>query len=189
MDVLEKLIPVDKSLFYSRNDPNDVRLGDNVLYKKEQYPLCNVVILGCPQDEGVSRNKGRPGACLAPEEIRKSLYRYPVSVSHTHLLLFDIGNIPIGENLEQTHYMQYEVIRQLIKDGKKVVVLGGGNDISYPDCKALAEEFDSVLVFNIDRHLDVRAAQPLNSGTPYRQLLEEEIISPELFLFKPCINL
>lgn len=181
MDFLEKLVETNKNLFYSRNDPNDVRLGDKVFYKKNEYPDCNVVILGCPQDEGVKRNKGRPGASLAPIEIRKALYRYPISASHKHLQLFDIGDVPFNGNLEKTLKTQSEIIRQLIKDRKKVIVLGGGNDISYPDCKALAEEINSILVFNIDRHLDVRSARSLNSGTPYRQLLEEDIIKPELF--------
>jgi formiminoglutamase len=181
MDFLEKLIQTDNNLFYSRNDPNDVRLGDKVNYQKNEYPDCNVVIIGCPQDEGVRRNEGRLGASLAPIEVRKALYRYPISSSHTHLQLFDMGDVPFDGNLEQTHKTQFEIIRKLIKDRKKVIVLGGGNDISYPDCKALAAEIRSVLVFNIDRHLDVRSAQSLNSGTPYRQLLEENIIRPELF--------
>src|SRR6516162_11827277 len=33
------------------------------------------VILGFPQDEGVRRNHGRPGAAQAPDEIRSRLYR------------------------------------------------------------------------------------------------------------------
>ena len=55
----------------------------------------------------------------------------------------------------------------------RVVVLGGGNDISYADCSALALEQPDLLAFNIDRHLDLRADPVRNSGTPYRQLLEE----------------
>ena len=129
MDFLEKLVRTDKKLFYSRNDPNDIRLGDIVLYKTKKYLNCNVVILGCPQDVGVRRNKGRPGASLAPIEIRKALYRYPVSTSHTHIQLFDIGDIPISDNLEQTHETQSEIIRHLIKDGKKVIILGKPHNI------------------------------------------------------------
>jgi formiminoglutamase len=62
-----------------------------------------------------------------------------------------------------------------------VVVLGGGNDISYPDCSALAKEVPALLALNIDRHLDLRADPVRNSGTPYRQLLEEGFIKPEAF--------
>ncbi len=53
------------------------------------------------------------------------------------------------------------------------MVLGGGNDISYPDCAALAKRSGDVLAFNIDAHFDVRPNAERNSGTPYRQLLEE----------------
>jgi formiminoglutamase len=37
------------------------------------------------------------------------------------------------------------------------------------------------LVFNIDRHLDVRADAIRNSGTSYRQLLEEKAMQPSMF--------
>jgi formiminoglutamase len=83
--------------------------------------------------------------------------------------------------LEETHDSLYRIVHRLVKDKKKVVVLGGGNDISYPDCAALAAETDRLMVLNIDRHLDVRADTPRNSGTPYRQLLDEGHIQPEMF--------
>ncbi len=180
-NISDHVIPAEDGVFYTRNDPNDIRFGDIVLRDIEQYSTAQVVILGCPQDEGISRNRGRPGARYAPTEIRRDLYRYPVTHSHKHLILLDIGDLEILDRLENTHELLTNTVRRLIADGKKVIVLGGGNDISYPDCLALAAETRKPLVFNIDRHLDVRADKPRNSGTPYRQLLEEGIIEPCMF--------
>jgi formiminoglutamase len=181
MDAWSHLVPPDEDLLYTRKDPNDVRFGDVVLHDPRRYGDADVVIVGCPQDEGVRRSGGRIGARLAPAEIRRALYRYAVSEAHEHLRLFDAGDVRILETLEATHDALRTVVHRFLEGGKKVVVLGGGNDISYPDCAALALLVESVLVFNVDRHLDVRADAPRNSGTPYRQLLEEGHIRPELF--------
>jgi formiminoglutamase len=181
VDIWSNLVPAGEELFPTRRDPNDLRLGDAVLRSPADYDLAKVVVLGCPQDEGVRRNQGRTGARRAPATIRRALYRYALSEAHEHLRLLDAGDITIRETLEQTHEILHEVVRRILRDGKKVVVLGGGNDISYPDCAALAAEAPPVLAFNIDRHLDVRADSPRNSGTPYRQLLEERHVTPGLF--------
>ncbi|MFI5143364.1 MAG: formimidoylglutamase [Thermoanaerobaculales bacterium] len=181
MEIWKHLVPVDGELLYSRKDPNDLRLGDVVLRDPARYPQANVVVVGCPRDEGVRRNGGRIGARDAPVEIRRALYRYAVSEAHEHLRLFDAGDVKIRKTLEATHDALGEVVRSFLADGKKVVVLGGGNDISYPDCSALASLVENLLVFNVDRHLDVRADTPRNSGTAYRQLLDEGRIRPDLF--------
>ena len=181
MEIWKRLDPVDEGLLYSRKDPNDTRLGDVVLRDQALYPQASVVVVGCPQDVGVRRNGGRIGARHAPAEIRRALYRYAVSEAHEHLHIFDAGDVRIRKTLEATHTALGEVVRSFLADGKAVVVLGGGNDISYPDCSALASLAKDVLVVNVDRHLDVRADQPRNSGTAYRQLLEEGRIRAELF--------
>jgi len=175
------LLPVSDDLFYSRNDPNDVRFGDIVKRDLHEYDQAQVAILGCPQDEGVRRNRGRAGASRAPAEIRRAFYRYPVSEVHDRLTLMDMGDIRSGKTLEEIHERLLETMEKLLTDGKKVVALGGGNDISYPDCRALARQCQRPLVFNIDRHLDLRSDTPRNSGTPYRQLLEEGVILPSRF--------
>ncbi len=182
MNVLaEHLVAADDALFYRRGDPNDIRLGEVVMRDPPDYARADVVVVGCPQDEGVRRNRGRVGARLAPAEIRRALYRYAVSEPHQHLRLFDLGDVLAATTLEETHEALHRVVRQVLRDGKKLVVLGGGNDISYPDCSALAAEVDRLLVINIDRHFDVRADTPRSSGTPYRQLLEEGHVVPEMF--------
>lgn len=187
MTIFESVTAPDTSLFYKKNDPNDVKLGETVLHQQADYERASVVLIGLPQDEGVRRNGGRIGAKDAPDAIRRCLYK-TVTVAENQF--FDIGNSKIYPTLEETHTHHQAVIEQLIADGKTVVVVGGGNDTSYPDCAALAKNTD-VLAFNIDAHFDVRAAQPRNSGTPYRQLLEEAFLSPNSFYeiaYQPFAN-
>jgi len=180
-DLFQLTTRPDPGLFYSKNDPNDIRLGEIVSSDEKDYESARVVILGSPQDEGVRRNGGRPGAALAPAAIRKQFYKLtPFGIK---VKVFDLGDVGSGETLEDTHENHETVVKQLLADGKQVIVIGGGNDISYPDGKAMSETFGPEwwIAINIDSHLDVRADQPRNSGTPYRQLLEEKLLIPAYF--------
>jgi formiminoglutamase len=167
-------------LFYTRHDPKDVRLGERVPRAFGEYGWAQIVMLGCPQHDGVLRNRGRPGAANAPTEIRRWLYRMSTNGLH-NLRLLDLGDLVPQESLEATHALQRQWMQQLLRDNKRVIVLGGGNDISYPDCAALADVVPAVLAFNVDAHYDVREDSPCNSGTPYRQLLEEGCIKAPMF--------
>ena len=173
--------PTDPGLYFSRRgDDGDQRLGDHVNRGAGVYESAQVAILGCPQDEGVRRNGGRIGAAAAPTEIRRALYKMAFN-GLDGLGLFDAGDVLIGASLEETHATLQAAVARLLADGKRVVVLGGGNDISYPDCAALAHDAGDVLAFNVDAHLDVRPDTPRNSGTPYRQLLEEGLLKGARF--------
>jgi len=172
--------PADPALFFSRNDESDPRLGERLGRDAAGYAAATVAIVGCPQDEGVRRNKGRPGAAQGPAEIRRALYRMTVN-GIEDVRVFDAGDTAPLAKLEDTHASHERVVAQLLADGKRVIVLGGGNDISFPDCAALAKQAGEVLAFNIDAHLDVRPDALRNSGTPYRQLLEEGLLKPQRF--------
>src|SRR6185369_10661305 len=165
----------DSNLFFNRNDPNDPRLGEIVGREEKDYAAADIVILGCPQDEGVRRNNGREGAAKAPDAIRTQFYRLtPMNIRRR---LFDLGNVDVSGSLEEVHDRLTGVVKQVLKDGKRLIILGGGNDISYADGRAMAEVFGPEwwIGVNIDSHLDVRIAEQRNSGTPYRQLLEEKL--------------
>ena len=171
----------DRALYFSRRgDTGDQRLGDVVNRGAGIYESAHVAILGCPQDEGVRRNKGRPGAAGAPVEIRRALYKMTFN-GLDGLGVHDAGDVVNGATLEETHATLQAAVEKLLADGKRVVVLGGGNDISYPDCAALARHAGDVLAFNVDAHFDVRPNAERNSGTPYRQLLEEGLVKGPRF--------
>lgn len=169
----------DEKLFFRKNDPNDVRLGE--ILANAEYEAAQIVILGCPQDEGVRRNGGREGAALAPDAIREQFYRLtPFGI---HAKICDLGNTNIGSSLEETHDRHTEIVARILEDGKKLIVLGGGNDVSYADGRAVSNVFGAGnwIAINVDAHFDVRADRERNSGTPYRQLLEENLLRPDYF--------
>ena len=168
----------DPSLFFHRNEAGDPRLGETTLRSPEHFLRADVVLLGCPQDEGVRRNNGRPGAAKAPDAIRYCLYRL---VAPPNARLFDLGNTALQPSLEETHRIHQQIVHEILAGGKQVVSLGGGNDVSYPDCAALADTHGEYLAFNIDAHLDVRENPVRNSGTSYRMLLEEGLLKPGNF--------
>jgi formiminoglutamase len=170
----QHLTPLDDKIFFKKDDRNDIRLGE--LVPRTKYEESNLVIIGCPQDEGVSRNGGRTGAAQAPDAIRGEFYRLtPFGIHHK---ICDLGNLELQDSLEETHDKLTAVTKKVLEDGKKIIVLGGGNDVSYADGRAMSEVFGAGnwLGVNIDAYFDVRADAERSSGTPYRQLLEEKLI-------------
>lgn len=174
MNITELTDKPNDELFYRYNDPNDVRLGEVV--PKHKYEESEVVIIGCPQDEGVKRSRGREGSALAPDAIRREFYQFtPFGIK---VKIFDAGNVKIQGSLEETHETHRTIVKQLLEDGKKVICLGGGNDVCYPNGAAMSEVFGARnwIAVNIDARFDANADHPVNNRTPYRQLLEEKLV-------------
>ena len=190
-DIFQNTTRPKQDLFFKKNDLNDARLGEIVSASAKDYEASEIVILGCPQDEGVARNNGRIGAAFAPDAIRTQFYK--LTNSGISAGIFDLGDTIIQKTLEETHDLQTEIVVQVLRDGKRLIILGGGNDISYADGAAMAKVFgnENWQAFNIDAHFDVRADFPRNSGTPYRQLLDEQLLKPANFseiAFQPQAN-
>lgn len=137
------------------------------------------VLVGFPQDEGVRRNWGRPGAAQAPVEIRRWLYRLTswdgearVDLGRNPLL--DLGNVRITGTLEESQEVLGEVVGAVLAAQAVPVVLGGGHETSYGHFLGYGAAGLRVGVINLDAHLDVRPLEDGrgSSGTPFRQMLE-----------------
>lgn len=179
--IFKFLTPPDESLFFTRNDKSDPRMGDLVFRDVKNFEGTKVAIIGVPQDEGVRRNQGRPGAKRAPDEVRKYFYRltpfnFKFEKQITDLKIFDLGNLKINGELEEVHERLTFIVEELIKNKILTIVIGGGHDIAFPNYLGFAKNFEreKKAVINIDTHLDVRNSQYRNSGTPFRQILESE---------------
>lgn len=160
---------------------DDIRLGDII----NEGDHGDIVLIGFPYDEGVRRNNGRIGAKQGPKSFRQLLKRTGTVVNaeydnldiRKYLTISDGGDIDETLTLEQAHSQLEKTIENLLLKKKIPFVIGGGNDQSYPNASALLNTSKSILIINIDAHLDVRPLkenQMSHSGSPFRLLLEDQ---------------
>ena len=166
----------NKSLFFSKNDPKDLRFGD--LVQKSPFENSQFHLIGYPDDEGISLNGGRVGAAEAPDTIRKWFYKMtPPILDHPRLSLLDHGNLEVSKvSLGERHELGRKKVSKLLSQEKKLVTYGGGHDYGFPDGAGFLDLFKNQdgVVINFDAHLDVRNTdRGLSSGTPFFRLFEE----------------
>ena len=162
--------------------PDDPRLGEVAEFWRGGPPELRPgrpVLIGFPQDEGVRRNGGRPGAAEAPREIRRWLYRLvpwdcETDTDLAALGLLDLGTCGSRASLEETQAALGEVVGAVLRSGAVPIVLGGGHETAYGHYLGYVDAGIPVGIVNIDAHLDVR---PLidgkgHSGSPFRQAME-----------------
>ncbi len=199
------------SLLFTKNDPLDVRLGDlgkllptlnsieevQATLEELQTADRRVILLGYPDDEGISMNGGRPGAKDAPDRIRHFFYRMTPPAfldSISSFSTFDLGNLEIDtKTIAERHELARASAFAAQKANLLTLSFGGGHDYGYPDaaayCEAATARGERPLVINFDAHLDVRPLdRGFTSGTPFFRLLEKfpQIDFVELGLQSQC---
>ncbi len=171
----------DPTLFFSKQDPEDPRLGDCVtaISGALEQDSADLIIWGYPDHEGIQLNGGREGAALAPAQIRRVFYKMTPHVGQqSKPRLIDAGDISLSLPLAQRHDQGAIRAQNMTSLGLPWVSLGGGHDYGYADgagfLRAQIAQGERPVVLNFDAHLDVRPAEKnLNSGTPFRRLLTE----------------
>lgn len=140
-------------------------------------PAARVSLLGFACDAGVRRNLGRPGAAAGPAALRKALA--PVA-AHRLEAVDDLGDVACaGDALEQAQAEFGALAARVIGAGGTAIGLGGGHEIAFASWLGLRDALEAkgdggaVAIVNFDAHFDLRADPVPNSGTPFRQILED----------------
>lgn len=145
----------------------------------------DVAVVGVPFDTGVTY---RPGARFGPSHIRQAsrLLR-----PHNPLLevdpfasqqVVDAGDLAFNPFDISTAIADIERgARELVRDGARLVTLGGDHTIAYPILKAMESVHGPVALVHFDAHLDTWNTyfnSPFTHGTPFRRAGEEGLYLP-----------
>lgn len=167
-------------MFFSKNDPQDPRLGNIVKSKNSDELVVNnaFAILGYPDHEGIQLNSGRIGAAEGPAKIREHLYKMTPPVTTEFPMISDLGDLTLDSPLERRHEVVKDTVYKLHQKQQRVLSFGGGHDYGYADGAAFVQQYKNSkykpVILNFDAHLDVRpAVNGFNSGTPFYRLLSE----------------
>jgi formiminoglutamase len=132
-----------------------------------------VTIIGFASDEGVRRNKGRPGAAAGPSTFRAAASALP---AWPGLVLGDAGDIPCTDgDLEGAQQRYAEAVAHAMADGALPLGIGGGHEIAFGTWLGVATGLPagSIGVLNFDAHFDLRRESRSTSGTPFLQILDQ----------------
>lgn len=182
MALKSNLIPTLPHYFFSKNDPDDLRLGElarPALLHSTAIKRNEFAILGYPDDEGIRLSGGRIGAAEAPKLIRQFLYKMtPAVLSHKTPALFDFGDLQCIADLASRHQDALAITTYLHQQQTRVISFGGGHDYGYADAVGFLANYvggkQKPMVINFDAHLDVRpTVNGLSSGTPFFRVLSE----------------
>ncbi len=169
-------------------DPNDLRVKNII---KHGHPGADIGIIGVPFDKAVSLGGGRAGAGLAPAKVREALKKYGTTfniernIDISDLNIVDFGDVAVTEDIAETHERVTAAVNSLLIEGTIPIVIGGGHDISIGTVRALSDFHSGEIGgINIDAHFDVREIMDgkITSGTPFRGLLDMELLRGENFV-------
>ncbi len=175
-------------IYEPQQDPNDPRVKNII---KPGPRRADIGIIGVPFDKAVLLGGGRDGARHAPAKVREALKKYGTTfnlekkIDISDLNIADFGDVAVTEDITETHERVTAAVNSILIEGTFPIVIGGGHDISIGTVRALSD-FHSREIggINIDAHFDVReiADGKITSGTPFRRLLDMELLKGENFV-------
>ena len=130
----------------------------------------DLVILGVPEERGAYNNRGCKNS---PDIIRRKLYElnsgdYIVRIS-------DIGNLILGNTIEDTYVAMANVCTHLLKKGILPIILGGSQDLTYAQYKSYAPLGKMINMVSLDSQFDLGTSKSeLNSRTYLGKIITDE---------------
>lgn len=175
---------MDYALFFEPVDAEKLGLADasadrsllmnTVLFYNPSAPLdiseAQLAIIGVPE----SRNSYKNASCsMAPDEIRRQfyqLYRWDDNVR-----IIDMGNVIVGETIEDTYEIVSEITADLISQKVIPIILGGGNDLVFANYRAYEKLDQMVNAVAVDSCFDLGDEnQPIRSDAYVNKMVLQQ---------------
>jgi arginase family enzyme len=146
--IYDFLVPVDFGVLNEDEDYKEGQIGYNLIQDND-VETANLVLVGCDEYRGQGIKAPQGGA----EAIRRQFFR--LYHWHNDIRIADVGNVMVGEKLHDSYAALQAVVEDLLKIGKKVLVLGGSHDNSLAIYRAFAAKKMLIEATVIDALVDI----------------------------------
>lgn len=153
-------------------------LSRQIIGCDKEYASADCVVFGAPFDGTASF---RPGSRFSPSAIRTEsigieTYSPYQQKDLEDTAVCDIGDIdlPFG-NTARALLLIEQTVSQIIKDGKKPIMLGGEHLISLPAIHSVQERYGDLCILHFDAHADLREdylGEKLSHSTVMRRVYD-----------------
>ncbi|HEU0064195.1 MAG TPA: formimidoylglutamase [Flavisolibacter sp.] len=167
----EFLDSISKAKISNDESYREGQLGTIIDIYEDEFPdivKADIILLGCTDQRGA----GLPRPSDSALEIRKEFYK--LYYWHTDLNIADIGNVKTGKTITDTYAALKVILRELIQERKKVIILGGSHDLTLAQYDAFVAENQLINAVGIDAIIDINLDAPFKSDNFLMDLLTAE---------------
>jgi len=165
--IKDYLEPINLDLLSKDEGYRDTQLGKHIKTHEGEIPdvsLADLVIIGA----GESRGGGYAlNGFEAANAIRSALYS--LYYWHTQVNIVDIGNVKLGQSIQDSYAALRTVISELLLQNKKIVIIGGSHDLTLAQYHAYTSVPTLVNAVLVDAKIDL----DLEARLPSDHFLEE----------------
>ena len=161
------LEPVNLDLLSKDEGYRDTQLGKHILANQGTLPdiaNADIVIIGAGECRGAGIALNGHAASNA---IRAAFYN--LFYWHTQVTVADLGNVKIGQTLQDSYAALRTVISELILQNKKVIIIGGAHDLTLAQYHSYTSIPTLVNAVVVDAKIDL----DLEARLPSDHFLEE----------------
>ena len=169
LNIADFLEPVDINNLSQDEGFKEGQLGKMMAIYGEEFPELDeaqIVIIGCGEQRGSGLIHGQSEA---PDIIRR--YLYGLFYWHQDIKIADIGNVKTGSLYTDSYAALKTVVKELINDGKTVVILGGSHDLTLSQYHAYADSKKIIEASCIDALIDLDLESPFRHENFLMQML------------------
>jgi formiminoglutamase len=159
--------PINLSFLSKDEGYRDTQLGKHIKSYQDQLPDisdADIVLIGAGECRGA-------GFALngfeAANGVRAALYN--LYYWHAQVTIADLGNVKLGQSIQDSYAALRTVIAELILQNKKVVIMGGSHDLTLPQYHAYTAIPTLVNAVVADAKIDL----DLEARLPSDHFLEE----------------
>ena len=130
----------------------------------------DIAIVGVPEVRNAWKN---PSCSLAPDEIRRQFYQ--LYAWRKDVRIIDLGNLRLGQNVEDTYHAVSEVVAFLVENNVIPLILGGSNDLAFANYRAYEMMERVANVVSIDSCFDLgNENQPIRSDAYVNKMVLQQ---------------
>ena len=169
LNIADFLHPIDLNSLSQDEGFKEGQLGKRMAIYAEEFPELDeaqIVIVGCGEQRGSGLIHGQSES---PDIIRR--YLYGLFYWHEDIRIADVGNIKTGALYTDSYAALKTVVKELVDDGKTVVILGGSHDLTLSQYQAYSDSKKIIEASCIDALIDLDLESPFRHENFLTQML------------------
>ena len=146
------LSPISKNFIDFKNKLPNNSLGKKIVLfnnNKFDYNDIDIALLGISEYRNSVEIKSN---FINLDEFRKEFYSLYYGDWNFNIL--DLGDLINGDNYNDTYFAFKIISEELFKQNVKLIIVGGGNDFTYPLYQSLSKIYTSLNISSVDNRFD-----------------------------------